>query len=120
MHLLPILWMNEQVDIAKGAKLRRRIQLAEIIALHRHMGDAMRRKTCRQGLEVHAAVEIRCNRAVQQPIELAADIWVVKELPAFVFIRQNRQEILLCRRPPQMRDIPKPVRFRRGILYEAV
>lgn len=84
------------------------------------MGDAMLRKACRQGLEVHAAIEIRGNRAVQQPIELAADIRVVKELPAFVFIRQNWQEILFCCRPLQMRDIPESIRLRRGILYEAV
>ena len=83
------------------------------------MGDAMLRKACRQGLEVHAAIEIRGNRAVQQSIELAADIRVVKELPALVFIRENRQEILLCRRPPQMRDIPKALRLRWRILYKA-
>ena len=119
MCLRAVLRMNEEVDIAEGAQPGDRIKPAQIIALYRHMGDALLRKALRQGLEVHAAVEIARHRAVEKSVQTAADVRVVKQPPALVLIRQHREQALLRSRFPERRDVPRRGALRRSVLYQA-
>ena len=119
MGLPAILRMDENVDIAEGTQLRHRIQLPQIVPLHRHMGNAVGSELLGQLLERRAAVEVPRDRAVQDRVQLLLYIVCRKELPALVLIGQHRQQILPQSGLAQRGNIPRLSALRRRIMYKA-